>query len=96
LLWELSCKVKLKIYNFNINVDAPPVVSITTQSEEIAKSQSETSKNGQKWKPDEVHLLISCYRRFKHRFDKKNETEKKIWGEIIWLYYFLPVFFADF
>jgi cobalamin biosynthesis protein CobD/CbiB len=26
------------------------------------------------------------------RFDKKNETEKTIWGEVIWLFYFLPVF----
>jgi hypothetical protein len=56
-------------------------VSITAQSEEITTSQSETSKSGPKWKPAEVDLLISFYRRFKPRFDKENETEKKIWGK---------------
>ena len=58
-------------------------MSITAQSEEITTSQSETSKSGPKWKPAEVDLLISCYRRFKPRFDKKNEAEKKIWVEVI-------------
>ena len=58
-------------------------MSITAQSEEINTSQSETSKSRPKWKQAEVDLLISCYRRFKPRFDKKNETEKKIWGEVI-------------
>ena len=53
-------------------------MSITAQSEEITTSQSEKSKSGPKWKPAEVDLLICGYRCFRPRFDKKNETEKKI------------------
>ncbi len=58
-------------------------MSITAQSEEVTTSQSETSKSGPKWKPLEVDLLIRCYRPFRPHFDKKNKTEKKIWGEVI-------------
>lgn len=83
---------KLKTHNLNLNVNATPVVSIPTQSEKTTTSQSKTSKSGPKWKPAEVHLLISYYRRFKHRFYKKKRDGKENLGEVIWLFYFLPVF----
>jgi hypothetical protein len=52
-------------------------------NEELTQStQYDTAKSGQRWEDKEIIMLLSCYEKFLHRFQKKREPEKRIRTEV--------------
>ena len=62
-------------------MESNEVPTQSTQCDDAAKS-------GQRWEEKEILMLLSCYEKFLSRFQKKRESEKRIWSEVIELFSF--------